>query len=81
MQHTSFNSRFKKAVRFFVLEPIEDPDQRAKLRADYYLKEMSEPREMFCFSRDPEELGLDADETYVAGTGDTKSYCFQLPTG
>jgi hypothetical protein len=42
---------------------------------------MSEPRQMFCLSRDPKELGLDADETYVADTGDTKSYCFQLPTG
>jgi hypothetical protein len=81
MQHTSLNSRFKKAVRLFVLEPIEDPGQRAKLRAHYYLKEMSEPHQMFCLSRDPKELSLNAEETYVARSGSSKSYCFELPTG
>jgi hypothetical protein len=46
MQHTSMNEEYKKAVRYFVLEAIEDPSMRKKLRADYYLTEESiEPPE------------------------------------
>jgi hypothetical protein len=79
MQHTSLNARFKRAVRLFALTPIDDPDQRAKLRADYYLEEMSEPQQMFCTSRDPKRLGLSVQETYVSGSGDNTTYCFGLP--
>jgi hypothetical protein len=79
MQHTSLNSQSKKAARLFVLEPIEDADMRAKLRADYYLKDMSLLHQMFCLSQDPKELELDPEDTYVAGTDENKSYCFELP--
>jgi len=79
MQHTYLNSRFKRAARLFVLTPIDDANQRAKLRVDYYLKEMAEPRQMFCWSRDPNTLGLTPEETYVSGTGDATTYCFELP--
>lgn len=65
----------------FVLQPIEDPDLRAKLRADYYLKDMSELRQMFCLSQDPEALSLNVEDTYVAGMGEDKSYCFELTGG
>ena len=41
MQHTSVNAQYKKRVRYFVLEAIEDPSMRKRLRADYYLKEGS----------------------------------------
>ena len=41
MQHTSMNAHYKKAVRYFVLEAIEEPSMRKKLRADYYLTEAS----------------------------------------
>jgi hypothetical protein len=41
MQHTSMTESYKKAVRYFVLEAIEDPSMRKKLRADYYLTEGS----------------------------------------
>jgi hypothetical protein len=78
MQHTSLDPRLRKAARLFVLEPIEDPDQRAKLRADYYLKDMSELHQMFCLSQDPKVLGLDAEETHVAGAGENETYCFEL---
>ena len=37
MQHTFMNAQYKKAVRYFVLEAIEDPSMRKKLRANYYL--------------------------------------------
>ena len=81
MQHTSLDPGFKKDVRLFVLKPIDDQAQRAKLRAEYYLEDMSEPRKMFCLSQDPKELGLDAERTYVAGRGDAKTHCFELPAG
>jgi hypothetical protein len=41
MQHTSMNQNYQKAVRYFVLDAIEDPSMRKKLRADYYLTEGS----------------------------------------
>jgi hypothetical protein len=37
MQHMRMTAYYKKAVRYFVLEAIEDPSMRKKLRADYYL--------------------------------------------
>ena len=79
MQHTLLNDRYKKSVRLFVLRPIDDPKQRAKLRVDYYLESMSEPYQMFCLSQDPKESGLDTKETYIAGTNDEKIFCFELP--
>jgi hypothetical protein len=80
LQHTSLNSRYTRKVRLFVLKPITDAAERAKLRVDYYLEEMSLPTQMYCFSQDPRELGLDVTETYVSGTDD-KTYCFELPSG
>lgn len=41
MQHASMNAEYKKGVRYFVLNAIEDPFMRKKLRADYYLTEGS----------------------------------------
>jgi len=78
MQHTWLNSRYKKAVRLFVLAPIEDPAERARLRADYYLDGMSEPRSMFCLAKDPRALGL-TEKKYTAGAGEDTTYCFELP--
>lgn len=79
MQHTSLNHRFMRAVRLFVLEPIEDPTQRAKLRADYYLKDMSEPHQMFCLPHDPKEVGLKAETTYVGSAGEGKAIVLSCP--
>ncbi|HEY1212743.1 MAG TPA: hypothetical protein VGE93_03830, partial [Bryobacteraceae bacterium] len=79
MQHTSLSPRAKKAARLFVLAPIEEADQRAKLRVDYYLEEMSDSQSMFCLSRDPKALGLNVENTYVSGTGDARRYCFEMP--
>jgi hypothetical protein len=78
MQHTAMDSHYMKAVRFFILEPIEDPQQRVKLRADYYLKEASPPREMFCSSHDPKELGMSTEATYVSQIGGPTTYCFEV---
>ncbi len=58
MQHTWLNDHFKKSVRLFVLESIDDPDQRKSLRADYILKGMAMPEQMFCLAGNPKELGL-----------------------
>lgn len=35
------NDQYKKAVRYFIPEAIEDPVVRKKLRAQYYLEESS----------------------------------------
>ena len=40
-QHAPMTARYKKSIRYFVLEAIEDPEMRKKLRADYYLDEAS----------------------------------------
>ena len=78
LQHTAMNSRYMKAIRLVILEPIEDPDQRKKLRADFYLKEASPPQQMFCSSYDPEDIGLKTEETYVSRTRNPTTYCFHL---
>lgn len=77
-QHTAMNSRYMKAIRFIILEPIEDPKQRLKLRVDYYLKEASPPQQMFCSSYDPKELGLNTNATYVSQVERPTTYCFEL---
>lgn len=41
IQHTAMDVQYKKAVHYFVLEAIEEPSMRKKLRADYYLNEAS----------------------------------------
>jgi hypothetical protein len=81
MQHTSLNDRYKKSVHLFVLRRIEDPKERAKLRVDYYLDSMSEPSQMYCSWQDPKDIGLEVDDTYVSGTDDQRTYCFELPKG
>ena len=63
----------------FVLRPIEDPQVRADFEADYYLSDLSAPRQMHCLSRDPKESGLVTDATYVAGEEGARRYCFELP--
>jgi hypothetical protein len=80
MQHTSLNPRYKNSVRLFVLRPITDPAERAKLRVDYFLEEMALPAQMYCLSQDPKKYGLEVQETYVTGV-DEKTYCFELPSG
>lgn len=40
-QHMAMNEKYNKAARYFTLESIEDPTERKRLHADYYLKEGS----------------------------------------
>jgi hypothetical protein len=79
MQHTGANEQLKRDVRVFALRYIEDPAQRAKLRVDYYLDGMAEPREFFCLSLEPAKLGLSTPRVYVSGEGDLAIHCFELP--
>ncbi len=78
MQHTVMNASYMKAIRLVILAPIEDPDQRKKLRADFYLKEASPPQQMFCSAYNPKDLGLKASETYVSQIAGSTTYCFKL---
>ena len=41
MQHTSMSPRYRRSLRFFVVEEIDDPQQRKKLRVNYYLDSAS----------------------------------------
>jgi hypothetical protein len=77
-QHTWLAESYKKSLRLFVLRPIEDPVERAKLRVDYYLEDMSEPRQMFCLLDKPAALGISSRDTYV-NEGDDREHCFELP--
>jgi hypothetical protein len=78
IQHGAVNSNYMKAIRLVILAPIEDPEQRKKLRADFYLIEASPPRQMFCSSYDPKDIGLRTEVTYVPQSGNPTSYCFEL---
>ena len=78
MQHTSMIPSYRKRLRLFVLKPIDDPEERKMLRAEYYLEEMSEPHQMFCFLENPEGFGLQTEETYI-GTNDVRKHCFKVP--
>jgi hypothetical protein len=68
LQHTPMALSYMKAIRLIILEPIEDREQRKKLKADFYLKEASPPQKMFCSSYKPEDLGLKTEQTYVSET-------------
>lgn len=78
LKHASLNSNAKTQTHLFVLRPIDDPAERAKLRVAFYLVEMATP--LYCFSNDPKDYGLDLTPSYVFGTDD-KSYCFEIPSG
>ena len=81
MQHTRLNPAFRNSVRLFVLRPIIDPQDRAKLRVEYFLEEMSLPSETYCFSRHPMEYGLETEEVYSPEDEDLEYHCFELPQG
>jgi hypothetical protein len=78
LQHTAMTPSYMKAIRLVVLEPIEDSEQRKKLKADFYLKEASPPQQMFCSSYNPEDLGLKTEQIYVSETMSSKTYCFEV---
>lgn len=74
-QHTEMLRDYQKRLRLFALSPIEDAGLRKKLRADFFLLDMSQ--EMFCMSQDPQVFGLP--EAYLeSGSGDDKEFCFDL---
>jgi hypothetical protein len=78
MQHTWLDAGYKKRVRLFVLRPIDDPNERAKLRVDYYLEDMSMPHQMFCVLDKPSNLGITPRDIYV-NEADDREHCFELP--
>jgi hypothetical protein len=74
-QHALMPPYYQKSIRLFALEPISDPQIRKRLRADFYLIDMSQ--EMYCMSVNPRAYGL-PESTYVQGGADEKSYCIDL---
>lgn len=80
LQHSDLKRGYKKAVRLFVLREIEDPKERIRLRASYYLIEMARSERMFCLSKDPSEFGLNVGETLSSSDeARNRQYCFELP--
>jgi hypothetical protein len=51
MQHTAMSGHYKRAVRYFVLEAIQDPSTSRKLQANYYLERASIDPPPICASR------------------------------
>jgi hypothetical protein len=76
LQHGPFTPTYLQALRLFVLEPIEDAEQRRKLQADYYLRQLSPEHRLYCLDGTPERLGLD-EQAYVA-IQNSEQFCFQL---
>jgi hypothetical protein len=76
LQPAKFTPTHLAALRLFVLEPIEDAEQRRKLQADYYLRQFSTEHRLYCLDGTPEGLGLN-EQTFVAIQNPEK-FCFQL---
>ncbi len=76
LQHGPFTPAHLAALRLFVLEPIEDAEQRRKLQADYYLRQLSPEHRLYCLDGTPEGLGLD-EQAFVA-IQNQDQFCFQL---
>ena len=76
LQHGQFVPAYLKELRLFVLEPIEDAEQRRKLQADYYLRQLSPEHRLYCLNGTPEGLGLN-EQTFVA-IQNPEQFCFQL---
>ncbi len=76
LQHSPFTPAHLAALRLFVLEPIEDAEQRRKLQADYYLRQLSPEHRLYCLDGTPEGLGL-GEQAFVAIQNEDQ-FCFRL---
>ena len=76
LQHSPFTPTYLQALRLFVLEPIEDAEQRHKLQADYYVRQLSPEHQLYCLDGTPEGLGL-SEQAFVA-IQNQDQFCFQL---
>ena len=73
MQHTYYIPKYRRALRLFVLRPVETAEARANLKADYYIDDLSPVQELYCLSGTPESLGLDPSAVTVVGQ---ERFCF-----
>jgi hypothetical protein len=78
-QHTYFVKRALKQFRLFVLTPIEDPETRRLLKADYILQDFSQRLPMYCLEQDPRALGIDDEALGKLVGSDESGYCFEDP--
>lgn len=65
------------AHELFVVRPIEDPEARERMHADYLVDEDEEPQGpgMYCLQTDPQQSGLKVEVTQNGQGG----YCFEVP--
>jgi hypothetical protein len=79
MQHTSVvDSTFKKPL-LFILEHIDDPDERKRLHADYKLLDITAAEAMICTRTDPKLLDVPQDDIYRQDSEDGTQFCFRDP--
>ncbi|MEL6871177.1 MAG: hypothetical protein AAFO81_15370 [Pseudomonadota bacterium] len=76
MQHTDLNQSYFKSLRLFVLRPIVDPEEHARLQADYLLIGTSRVHETFCLPGKPEHYDVELKDTFVTNEGDGHEFCF-----
>jgi hypothetical protein len=75
-QHAEVVRSYQRKYKIFVLRPIEDPEQRAQLHADYRLMDMSMP--YYCLGFDPDDLQLEVDDVLVVPDARGDTYCVEL---
>ena len=81
-QHAPYVDPKGPPHELFVVRPIDDPEARERMHADYLVDEESqrlddEPKRlgMYCMQTDPKQIGLNVE---VFATGQS-NYCFTLP--
>ena len=76
-QHAGYTRQFTKELRLFAVRPITDANVRAKLKADFFLQDMSVAHEVFCLSSEIEVMV--EDRHILLPKADGKTRCFGLP--
>jgi hypothetical protein len=76
-QHAGYVKSYLKRLRLFVLMPIEDPEKRRLLGADYFLRDFSQQIPMYCLTQDLVDLGLEVE--FSVSDPDRGTYCFVDP--
>jgi len=80
VQHTYYAKSYLKSFRLFVLHPIESPEMRKLLSADYLISDLSPKHSMYCTRHEPATFGLHDDEmnVHTSPDVDSPSHCFEL---
>src|SRR5688572_10448947 len=64
IQHTEVVRSYQDRIKLFVLTPIDSPEDRRLLRADYYLSDSSKLYEMYCLDKDTDSLQVSEEKKF-----------------